>query len=390
MIQLKKFSSFSKALTALFIITFFSCEMEEETNITPKIIFQYPQNEQQIFHGAEVQVVAQLKGFTEYRKIETVELAINDSIIDVKEGKVSTIKYFLETEQYNEGSHTISINVEYYDNSPQGKDWNFFGARDYIEDEEEPDSSLLSLEESVTLDITLAETSPSDLEFETIPGETFTYKDKTITLDEFQISKYEITTQQYAEFLNDIEANNKGFYGNIKYIYLSDTANITYNDGIFAPVDGYEDMPVTNVTWHGANSYCQWAGGRLPSQAEWYLAADPEFFSENSYNLDDHAWYAGNSDNRIHQPGTKAANPNGLYDILGNASEWCFDWYADDPYPGDEDTLINPVSNHQRDTKIHKGGNWNTSASEANIELNKKLKASESSNRNGFRVMKRP
>lgn len=388
--QFKNSRSLLKLLTALFIITLFSCEMEEETVITPSIIFQYPQNDQQIFHGAEVQIVAQLKGFTEYREIETVELAINDSVIKVNEEKISTIKYFLETHQYKAGNHTISINVEYYDNSPQFKDWNFFGARDYIEDEEQPDSALISLEESVNFDITLPESSPSGLEYITIPGETFNYKDKTVTLDEFQITKHEITTQQYTEFLNDIGADNKGFYGNIKYIYLSDTANITYNDGTFVPVDGYENMPVTNVTWHGANSYCQWAGGRLPSQAEWYLAADPEFFSDNGYNLDDYAWYAGNSDNRIHQPGTKAANSNGLFDILGNASEWCFDWYADDPYPEDADTLINPVSNHQREARIIKGGNWNTSATETNIEVNKKLKSTESSNRHGFRVMKRP
>ena len=73
---------------------------------------------------------------------------------------------------------------------------------------------------------------------------------------------------------------------------------------------------------------------RLPTEAEWEFAARGGNKSGNyryagSDNLDDVAWYDGNSVNEPHPVATKIANELGLYDMLGNLWEWCQDWYDD-------------------------------------------------------------
>jgi formylglycine-generating enzyme required for sulfatase activity len=67
-------------------------------------------------------------------------------------------------------------------------------------------------------------------------------------------------------------------------------------------------------------------GFRLPTEAEWEFAAKC-----SSYNVDKVAWYTNNSIN-VHPVAKKEAHVRGLYDMLGNLSEWCFDWYQ--PYTG--------------------------------------------------------
>lgn len=73
-------------------------------------------------------------------------------------------------------------------------------------------------------------------------------------------------------------------------------------------------------------------GYRLPTEAEWeYLARGGETTSttySGSNTIDDVAWYESNSDDKYHEIKTKKPNNLGLYDMSGNAPEWCWDWYA--------------------------------------------------------------
>ena len=93
-----------------------------------------------------------------------------------------------------------------------------------------------------------------------------------------------------------------------------------------------DQYPVVNTTWTEAQAYCHWAGGRLPTEAEWEYAARGGVGSERYGVLDDIAWYAGNSAGRPHQVATKKPNGYGLYDMLGNVFEWAADWYGVDYY----------------------------------------------------------
>jgi formylglycine-generating enzyme required for sulfatase activity len=82
-----------------------------------------------------------------------------------------------------------------------------------------------------------------------------------------------------------------------------------------------QEMPILNVTWDDAAAYCEWAGGRLPTEYA-ARAAIPE---ARYGPADEIAWYSGNSYGRAHEVARKRPNPFDLHDMLGNVSEWVND-----------------------------------------------------------------
>ena len=140
-------------------------------------------------------------------------------------------------------------------------------------------------------------------------------------------------------------------------------------------------MPIVDVTWDDAQAYCSWAGGRLPTEAEWEYAARAGSTGARYRDLDEVAWYAGNSGrqqldseriwkegdvnygkrlnengNGIHEVGQKPANGFGLYDVLGNVSEWVNDWYDEKYYQSSpSQDPGGPASGHDR---VDRGGSW--------------------------------
>jgi formylglycine-generating enzyme required for sulfatase activity len=93
-----------------------------------------------------------------------------------------------------------------------------------------------------------------------------------------------------------------------------------------------EQMPIVKVTQDEARAYCGWAGGRLPTEAEWEYAARAGSTEARYGPLDEVAWYSENSGNQMHPVGEKRANGFGLYDMLGNVGEWVNDWYQRNYY----------------------------------------------------------
>jgi formylglycine-generating enzyme required for sulfatase activity len=96
-----------------------------------------------------------------------------------------------------------------------------------------------------------------------------------------------------------------------------------YNPSVF---EGSKN-PVDSVSWVEADAYCTAIGGRLPSAAEWEYAARAGTSGSRYGNLDEIAWYEGNSGFSVHPVAQKKPNAFGLYDMLGNVVEWTYTWY---------------------------------------------------------------
>jgi len=88
-------------------------------------------------------------------------------------------------------------------------------------------------------------------------------------------------------------------------------------------------LPVCGVSWADAKAYCAATGGRLPTEAEWEYAARGGSSQAFYGAISEIAWYANNSGDQPHAVGMKQPNAFGLYDMLGNVSEWVLDRYFD-------------------------------------------------------------
>ena len=153
----------------------------------------------------------------------------------------------------------------------------------------------------------------------------------TVYLDAFYMDKYEVTVGQYRQFL---EA----------------TGHLNLPDWVsrYSPTD---EHPVVGVSWNDAMAYAQWAGKRLPTEAEWEKAARGGLGAQY-YGTLTYPWghscqgrflpnaNKANYDKNVGKTtpvGTYPPNGYGLYDMAGNVWEWCLDeynptFYANSPY----------------------------------------------------------
>jgi hypothetical protein len=83
-----------------------------------------------------------------------------------------------------------------------------------------------------------------------------------------------------------------------------------------------ESQPMVNLTRAEAVRFCEWAATRLPTGAEWEYAARAADLADRAANLEEVAWVASNSNSKAHSVSQKEPNSFGLYDMLGNVSEW--------------------------------------------------------------------
>ena len=167
-----------------------------------------------------------------------------------------------------------------------------------------------------------------------------------VTVSDFQIGKYEVTQKQWREVMG------------------SDPPELRFK--------GCDNCPVERVSWNDIQKFIiklnQKTGKkyRLPTESEWEYAArggvksdversrNADFKYAGSNNIDEVAWYDGNSDSKTHPVGKKKPNELGIYDMSGNVWEWCSDW--DGNYSSGSQT--NPKGASTGTYRVLRGGSW--------------------------------
>lgn len=159
----------------------------------------------------------------------------------------------------------------------------------------------------------------------------------------------------------------------------------------------YRELPVESITWEDALEFCRKLSAlpqerqagrvyRLPTEAEWEYAcragsATQYSFGDDEAFLVDHAWYF-HQGGQAHPVGQKTPNAWGLFDMHGNVSEWCSDWYGD----YGRGAATDPVGPMNASTRVLRGGNWRCAAVACRSASRAQLDPSGRSSYLGFRL----
>ena len=206
---------------------------------------------------------------------------------------------------------------------------------------------------------------------------------RTVYVDAFYMDKTEVTNAEYQKFVLENPFWQKGLL-NIRF---HNGAYLSHWDGNNYP-SGKGDHPVTRVSWYAAVAYAQWAGKRLPTEAEWERAARGGLIGKKyphgntltpadaNYREDTRGKTRGTTPVETYPP-----NAYGLYDMAGNVWEWCLDKYDAEFYasfPSDL-TVQNPFSGENSvdwiiknfvdvfGPRVWRGGSWLNPASLARV-----------------------
>jgi formylglycine-generating enzyme required for sulfatase activity len=191
---------------------------------------------------------------------------------------------------------------------------------------------------------------------------------RSVTVSNFQISKYEIT-QKLWELVMD--GNPSDFKG--------------------------DDLPVEGVSWDDVQVFVATLNAltgkkyRLPTEAEWEYAArggnkSKGYKYSGSDNIEDVAWYGGNSGSKTRPVGIKQPNELGIYDMSGNVWEWVRDWYGSYGFSAQ----INPIGPESGSSRVIRGGSWHYNASPCRVSNRDIITPEYKFSNLGFRLVLSP
>jgi serine/threonine-protein kinase len=199
----------------------------------------------------------------------------------------------------------------------------------------------------------------------------------SVSLDSFWLDQTEVTNAMYTVFLNDQGNQSEDGVdwfepgaGHRGIVY----GHIREREGVFKTLNGYEDHPVIEVSWYGAAAYCDWVGGRLPTEAEWeYAARGPDnniypwgnsFEGERTNYCDKLCTYSWRdsltNDSAVRWTAVGSylvgASWVGALDMAGNVHEWVSDYWSDFYDPDTQ--FENPTGPVSGNLRVSRGGSW--------------------------------
>ena len=224
-------------------------------------------------------------------------------------------------------------------------------------------------------------------------GEDDEHPQHTVYLDAFWIDETEVTNAMFAAFVQATDYKTDAEKGGCGWVYQPDEdawecingADWQHPRGLKSNLDGLSEHPVVQVSWNDASAYCQWAGRRLPTEAEWEKAArGPSTGSGQATDGRTYPWgnaWDVNSTRRLNFADKHTdfdwsdkdvddgyqytapvgsypvgASPYGALDMAGNVWEWVADWYAADYYSHSPDR--NPTGPASGECRMLRGGSW--------------------------------
>jgi len=200
----------------------------------------------------------------------------------------------------------------------------------------------------------------------------------TVYVDAFYMDAYEVTNQQYKKFVQATGHKEPEGFG----IDRIEGGEVYLKSG-FKPWDdrnyNEDNQPVVCVSWKDAKAYAEWAGKRLPTEAEWeysargglagkrYAWGDDWPPPKGSGNFADETLKKafpsckiidGYDDGYVYTAPVGSYKPNGygLYDMAGNVWEWCADWYDKKYYANSPKS--NPTGQSSGSYRVLRGGSW--------------------------------
>jgi formylglycine-generating enzyme required for sulfatase activity len=220
----------------------------------------------------------------------------------------------------------------------------------------------------------------------------------SVKIDPFYLDKYEVTNSQFKKFVEKHPHWQKSKISpqlhNGKYLQDWDNNNYPKGKG---------DFPVVFVSWYGAVAYCQSQGKRLPTEAEWELAArgglTGSAFPWGDEPADKtHANYSASGFGAAIKVGSYKPNGYGVYDMAGNVWEYLADEWV--KYPTSNETLINPVAGgdlfdkgqsylNVKTRRVIRGGSWGGSPINLRVTYRDSHPVDGAGNHVGFRCAMR-
>jgi formylglycine-generating enzyme required for sulfatase activity len=167
----------------------------------------------------------------------------------------------------------------------------------------------------------------------------------------FYLARTEVTQAQFETFVratNYVTSAERNPQGGILHGRVSHEQGKAFHWRNPARLPRGPNHPVTQVSYNDALAFCKWLSAKesvtyvLPTEAQWEFACragtrTPWFSGTESADLEKYAWGEFKVDSTVkefefHEVAKKEANPFGLYDMIGNAQEWCRDWYSPTTY----------------------------------------------------------
>ena len=186
----------------------------------------------------------------------------------------------------------------------------------------------------------------------------------TVNLDAYWMDKVEVSNAMFATFVDATGyvtgAENWG-YG-YKYDQSGRWAaydGLSWRYPINAGTRYQDDLPVIQVNYYDAAAYCQWAGARLPTEAEWEKAArgtDGRLYAWGNSLDTAKANYNNNNGPVSVYSYPSGASPYGLLNMTGNVFEWTSDWFAADAYANSP--YANPTGPASGEWRVLRSGSW--------------------------------